>query len=167
MSPRRAAGLRAAPPAPLEKWLPYRFALIAGRLGAFVTPMFRKRYDLPLQAVRTLAVIARYQPLSAAELGRHTSADAFKVARAIDLLLRRKLIRRDADPADRRRARLELTAKGQGIYLDYEKFARRVEHLWLSELSKAELEVLYTVLDKVDSKVATLDSRDAWKAFVD
>lgn len=152
---------------PLEKWLPYRFSLIAGRLGAFATPLFRDRYDLPLAAGRTLAVISRYQPLSASELGLYTSYDAFKVARAIDMLLRRKLIRRDADPEDRRRARLQLTPKGEEVYRDYEKFARRVEHLWLSELSDAELKVLYAVLDKVDSKVATLTAPDAWKAFVD
>ena len=156
-----------APSAPLEKWLPYRFGLISGRLAAFAAPMFRDRHDLPLAAGRTLAVIARYQPLSAAELGRYTSSDAFKVARAIDLLIRRGLIRRDADPEDRRRARLQLTAKGRVIYRDYEKFARRVEHLWLSELSDTELKVLFTVLDKVDDKVATLGAPDAWKTFVD
>jgi DNA-binding MarR family transcriptional regulator len=155
-----------ATPEPLEKWLPYRFALISGRLGAFATPLFRDRYDLPLAAGRTLAVIARYQPLSASELGGHTSYDAFKVARSIDMLLKRKLIRRDADPEDRRRARVELTAKGDAIYRDYEKFARRVEQLWLSELSDAELKVLYTVLDKIDGKVAELAAPDAWKAFV-
>ena len=156
-----------ATPEPLEKWLPYRFALISGRLGVFAAPLFRERYDLPQAVGRTLAVIARYQPLSASELASHTSYDAFKVARSIDMLLRRKLIRRDADPEDRRRARVQLTAKGESIYRDYEKFARRVEHLWLSELSDAELKALYTALDKIDSVVATLTGPEAWKAFVD
>src|SRR6201999_1463924 len=140
---------------PLEKWLPYRLGLIAMRVGAFSAPMFRAKHDLPVLAGRTLAVIARYQPLSAAELAQHTSSDAFKAARAIDLLLRRGLVQRDADPADRRRAKLQLTPQGQSVYRDYEKFTRRVEHLWLSELSEDELEVLYAVLDKIDRKVAT------------
>ena len=91
-----------ATPEPLEKWLPYRFALISARLGVFAAPLFRDRYDLPQAVGRTLAVIARYQPLSASELASHTSYDAFKVARSIDMLLRRTLIRRDAAPKDRR-----------------------------------------------------------------
>ena len=62
---------------------------------------------------------------------------------------------------------MQLTAKGESIYRDYEKFARRVEHLWLSELSDTELKALYTALDKIDSVVATLAGPEAWKAFVD
>lgn len=153
--------------APLEKWLPYRFGLISARIGAFAAPMFKTRYDLPQAAGRMLAVIARYQPLSATELAQHTSADAFKTARTLDLLLKRGLIRREVDSTDRRKARLQLSPKGRSVYRDYEKFARRVEHLWLSVLSETELEVLYTVLDKVDSKVATLGGPNAWQAFVD
>lgn len=153
--------------APLEKWLPYRFGLIAGRIGTFVAPMFKVKYDLPLAAGRTLAVISRYQPLSAAELARHTSYDPFKTARAIDLLIGRGLIHRGADPRDRRKAKLQLTSKGRRIFREYAQFARRVEQLWLAEITKSELRALYSVLDKVDRKVATLSARNAWKAFVD
>ena len=63
--------------------------------------------DLPMPAWRSLAVIARFGPLSAGELGARTSSDPFRVVRAIDLLVKRGMITRTPDPADRRRARLD------------------------------------------------------------
>ena len=82
---------------PLEHWIGYRFSLISARLGNFVAQMYASRHDLTMPAWRSLAVIARYQPLTAKQLAMLTSSDAFKVARAIELLVRRGLIRRDVD----------------------------------------------------------------------
>ena len=88
----------------------------------FIAPMYASRHDLTMPAWRSLAVIARYQPLTAKQLATLTSSDAFKVARAIELLVRRGLIRRDVDKVDRRRASLRLTADGRKVYNDIEKF---------------------------------------------
>src|SRR6185295_9436808 len=112
---------------PLEHWIGYRFSRIAARLGNYVAQMYVSRYDLTIPAWRSLAVIARYQPLTATQLGALTSSDPSKVARAIELLVRRGLIRRDVDKDDRRRASLGLTAEGRKIYKDIEKFSVRVE----------------------------------------
>ena len=112
---------------PLENWVGYRFGLVATRLGNFVAPMYASRHNLSQPAWRCLAVIARYQPLTAKQLASLTSSDAFKIARAIDLLVKRGLIRRDADKTDRRRASLSLTADGRKIYKDIDRFMVRVE----------------------------------------
>src|ERR1700742_4792007 len=109
-------------PLPLENWIGYRFSLISARLGSFVSPMYASRHDLTMPAWRSLAVIARHQPLTASPLAKRTSLAAFKVARAIELLVRRGLIRRDVDKNDRRRASLRLTANGRKIYKDIERF---------------------------------------------
>ena len=77
---------------PLENWTGYRFGLIASRLGSFISPMYEDRYELTMPAWRSLAVIARHQPLTATQLATLTSSDAFKVARSIELLVRRGLI---------------------------------------------------------------------------
>src|SRR6185437_7706403 len=108
---------------PLEHWIGYRFSLISARLGNYVAQMYASRHDLTVPAWRSLAVIARYQPLTAKQLGTLTSSDAFKVARAIELLVRRGLIHRDVDKMDRRRANLRLSAEGRKVYKEIEKFA--------------------------------------------
>src|SRR5690348_5072431 len=97
---------------PLEHWIGYRFSQISARLGNYVAQLYASRHDLTMPAWCSLAEIARYQPLTAKQLAMLMSSDAFKVARAIELLVRRDLIRRDVDKADRRRASLRLTAQG-------------------------------------------------------
>src|SRR5580698_3983255 len=140
---------------PLENWVGYRFGLIAARLGNFIAPMYASRHDLTIPAWRSLAVIARYQPLTAKQLATLTSSDAFKVARAIELLVRRGLIRRDVDKTDRRRASLRLTAAGRKIYRDIEKLVMRVETELSEILSQSELKIFRNCLDKVESRLET------------
>jgi DNA-binding MarR family transcriptional regulator len=151
---------------PLENWIGYRFSLISARLGEFVARMYKSRYDLTLPAWRSLAVIARYQPLTAKQLGTLTSSDAFKVARAIELLVRRGLIHRDVDKADRRRANLRLTADGRKIYKDIEIFAVRVEAELKATLSANEREILGQVLDKLDHQLETRIRTKDWEEFL-
>lgn len=152
---------------PLENWIGYRFSIISVRLGEFIAQMYASRYDLSIPAWRSLAVIVRYQPLTAKQLGMLTSSDAFKVARAIELLVRRGLIHRDVDKADRRRANLTLTTEGRKIYNDIEKLVMKVESRLTATLSKAERQTLGKVLDKLDHQLETQIRTADWKDFLD
>jgi DNA-binding MarR family transcriptional regulator len=138
---------------PLENWIGYRFSLISARLGEFVAGMYMSRHDLTVPAWRSLAVIARYQPLTAKQLASRTSSDAFRVARAIDLLVRRGLIHRDVDKNDRRRANLRLSADGRKVYKDIEKFVVRVERELVAALNPSEAAMLRQSLDKLDRQL--------------
>ena len=138
---------------PLENWIGYSFGLVATRLGNFVAPMYASRHDPTQPAWRSLAVIARYQPLTAKQLATLTSSDAFKIARAIELLVRRGLIDRDVDKIDRRRASLSLTAEGRKVYKDIEKFMVRVERELTAALDADELSTLRQSLDKLDRQL--------------
>jgi DNA-binding MarR family transcriptional regulator len=151
---------------PLEDWIGYRFSVISVRLGEFVAQMYASRHDLSMPAWRSLAVIARYQPLTAKQLGTLTSSDAFKVARAIELLVRRGLIHRDVDKADRRRANLRLTADGRRIYKDIEKFVVKIESQLTATLSEDERRTLKQVLDKLDRQLETEIRASDWKRFL-
>jgi DNA-binding MarR family transcriptional regulator len=151
---------------PLEHWIGYRFSLIAARLGNYVARMYISRHDLTMPAWRSLAVIARYQPLTATQLANLTSSDAFKVARAIELLVRRGLIRRDIDKKDRRRASLNLTTEGRRIYKDIEKFSVRVERELVAALEERELAMLLQCLDKLDRQLESRISAKDWEIFL-
>lgn len=152
---------------PLEHWIGYRFSLISARLGNYVAQMYESRHDLTMPAWRSLAVIARYQPLTAKQLGTLTSSDAFKVARAIELLVRRGLIRRDVDEKDRRRARLSLTAEGRKIYRDIESFTIRVERELTVGLDQHERAMLRQTLDKLDRQLESRVRIHAWEKFLE
>jgi DNA-binding MarR family transcriptional regulator len=150
---------------PLEHWIGYRFSLISARLGNFIAQMYASRHDLTMPAWRSLAVIARHQPLTATQLGKLTSSDPYKVTRAIELLVRRGLIRRDNDRADRRRASLRLTAQGRKVYQDIEKFVVRVERELTSAFNARELSALRQSLDTLDRQLEHVRSRD-WEKFL-
>jgi DNA-binding MarR family transcriptional regulator len=154
------------PAIPLEHWIGYRFSLIAARLGNYVAQMYESKHDLTMPAWRSLAVIARYQPLTAKQLATLTSSDAFKVARAIELLVRRGLIRRDVDKEDRRRASLSLTAEGRKIYKDIEKFTIRVERELTAGLDQRELAMLRQALDKLDRQLESSIRARSWEQFI-
>lgn len=151
---------------PLEQWIGYRFGLVAARLGNYVAQMYSSRHDLTIPAWRSLAVIARYQPLTAKQLATLTSSDAFKVARAIELLVRRGLIRRDVDREDRRRASLNLTAEGRKVYRDIEKFTVRVERELIAGLDESELTILRRSLDKLDRQLESRIRAKEWETFL-
>jgi DNA-binding MarR family transcriptional regulator len=154
------------PPIPLENWIGYRFSLISARLGEFVARMYASRHDLTVPAWRSLAVIARYEPLTAKQLGTLTSSDAFKVARAIELLVRRKLIHRDVDQTDRRRANLRLTKDGRKVYKDIEKFVIRVENELTAALGAGEMTTLRQSLDKLDRQLESRIRAHDWEKFL-
>ena len=151
---------------PLEQWIGYRFGLVAARLVNYVAQMYASRHDLTIPAWRSLAVIARYQPLTAKRLATLTSSDAFKVARAIELLVRRGLIRRDVDKEDRRRASLSLTAEGRKVYKDIEKFTVRVERELIAGLDESERTTLRRSLDKLDHQLESRIRANDWEKFL-
>ena len=128
--------------------------------------MYASRHDLTTPAWRSLAVIARYQPLTAKQLAMLTSSDAFKVTRAIELLVRRGLIRRDVDKNDRRRASLRLTAEGRKIYKDIEKFAVRVENALSAALDANELAAFRRCLDKLEQQLENRIRVHKWEKFL-
>lgn len=152
---------------PLEDWTGYRFGLIATRLGSFIAGMYEERHELTMPAWRSLAVIARYQPLTATQLAKLTSSDAFRVARAIELLVRRGLIHRDVDKADRRRASLRLTTDGRKVYKDIEKFVVRVERELTATLDAQELATMRRSLDKLDRQLEDRIKACGWEAFLE
>ncbi len=141
---------------PLENWISYRFGLVASRVGAVMSSKYVAQHDLTMPAWRSLAVIARYGPLSAGELGAKTSVDPYRVVRSIDLLVKKGLITREIDPADRRRASLQLTARGRAVYDQIEQGAMTNELFLRAGLTSQEMRGLESILARIDAQVAAL-----------
>ncbi len=144
---------------PLESWISYRFGLVATRMGKVMAERYVARHDIPMAAWRSLAVIARFGPMSAGDLGSRTSSDPFRVVRAIDLLVQRGLITREPDPSDRRRARLEVTTEGRALYREIEKGAIANETFLRSALSQEDMEALERILSIIEGQVSALGEK--------
>jgi MarR family transcriptional regulator, lower aerobic nicotinate degradation pathway regulator len=87
------------------------------------------------------------QNVLAAALG----IDASDMVRLMDELLAKELVARDRDPADRRRYRIGLTAKGRRAVATARKVIAEVEQVTLQPLSAAERATLRALAAKVHS----------------
>ncbi len=152
-------------PLPLDRWLSYRFGMVTSRIGRLVATLVRERHGLKLWEWRALAVIARFEPLSAKELSARSSTDPILVARAISALTGKGLASRDADPADRRRAVLRLTDAGRAMHDDVARAAMRIERVLAEPLTSDERAVLARALDKIDHQVAERLQGRRWQDF--
>lgn len=148
---------------PIEQWISYRFGLILSRVGQFTADMYRSMYKLSQPGWRSLAVIARYEPLSAGELAGRTSSDPFKVGRALEALTEQGLIVRDADPSDRRKARLRLTKKGWLVYRDVEQLSQRLERYLKEALDPEDVRRLEEIMRILDARVVELINDFTWQ----
>jgi DNA-binding MarR family transcriptional regulator len=144
----------------------YRFAIIASRQARSLAAMHAGELGLSVNGWKLLSVIQHFGPLSASEASAHTSLDATKVTRGIDMLAARRLVLRRRDRADRRRAVLSLSAKGRRVHAQIERVSRALEQELLRVLSPAERRMLDRTLDKLERRSAQIfASRDAWRGI--
>jgi len=138
---------------PLDCWVGYRFGLIATRIGVIAAKQYMSRHKLTTSLWRALAVVARFEPLSASALSEHSRLDPPKVSRAIDGLVERKLLLRRTDKSDERRAVLTLTARGHVIHDDIAAFVTQFETGLLTTLTSTERKALWSALSKIDKQL--------------
>ncbi len=140
--------------------------MISARIARFLSPMWESRFGISVDTWRILAVVGRYGPLSAKDVAVRTSNDAFHVSRAIDRLVRRRFIRRNVDPNDRRRAQIEINATGRAVQRASERVLARLEGELLAGVRGTEREVLRGALATLDERaVALMASGLTWKDF--
>ena len=112
----------------LENFLPYRLSILAQLVSESLHALYADRFGLTVTQWRVMAALGRFAPLTASEVGQRIVMDKVAVSRAVTALLRRGLVERVVDRADRRRASLRLSARGKALHarivpiaLDYEK----------------------------------------------
>ena len=153
---------------PLEERLSYRCSMIATRIARFLAPMWETRHGLTVDTWRAMAIIARYGPMSVKEVATRTSTDTFHVSRAVDRLVRKRLVRRNVDSRDRRRVRLELSSPGQRVHREIEDVLSRVEQELLAGVGARDRRVVTRALATLDERLATLSSGGlTWRDFAE
>ena len=65
---------------------------------------------------RVMAALGRFAPLTASDVGQRIVMDKVAVSRAVAGLMKRGLVERATDRADRRRASLRLSARGRAMH---------------------------------------------------
>lgn len=98
---------------------------------------------------RVLAALREFGPASQAELGRRCRMDRSDVVTAVTELEKEGFVERGADPADRRRNTVAITAAGTRQLRRLDRALDQVQQELLAPLSASERQTLVALLGKV------------------
>jgi DNA-binding MarR family transcriptional regulator len=140
----------------LEDRLSYRCLYIATRITRHLAPTWQAEYGLSVTNWRVMAVIGRFEPISAKEVAARTSTEAFFVTRAIDRLVEQGYAERGVDPDDRRKLSLSLTKLGHTVHREIEAMINDVEAELLAGLDSQQKKQILEALSVLQSRVQEL-----------
>jgi DNA-binding MarR family transcriptional regulator len=106
-----------------------------------------------------LVAVSEVPGTSLAELGERLHCDPPTASRVVSALRRRRLLRRDVDPADRRRSRLVLTAAGERLAGELAPVAREIRRAVVAGMAEPEVEMLREGLRRVISNLDRLGAQ--------
>jgi DNA-binding MarR family transcriptional regulator len=141
-------------PLELEKFLPYRLSVLSNTVSQAIANEYQSRYDLSVTEWRVMAVLARFEGLSAREVAERTAMDKVAVSRALARLVEAGRVSRDTHDSDRRRSVLALTDAGWAIHDEVAPMARTHERQVLARLDAEERLWLERILNKLDGRVS-------------
>lgn len=133
----------------LERFLPYRLSVLSNTVSQAIAEMYERRFALSITEWRVMAVLGRYDGLSAREVAARTAMDKVAVSRALARLIAAGRVRRQTAAHDRRQSVLQLSPKGWKVYDQIAPLALQHEQRLLAHLAPAEQRSLGDILDKL------------------
>ncbi len=136
-------------PLQLENFLPYRLSILSNTVSQAIAGDYQQRFDLSVTEWRVMAVLARFDRLSAREVAGRTAMDKVAVSRALARLVAAGRVDRTIHSDDKRRSVLRLSATGWLIHDEVAPMARARERELLARLDTDERAWLERILDKL------------------
>lgn len=141
----------------LQNFLPYRCVTLAERISTTLSRIYAEQFGVSVAEWRILTVLAENERLNARDVGLIIKMDKVKVSRAVASLMDRKLLLRTPSREDGRASDLRLSASGKRLYRQIVPRALEWEKSLVEPLSTEEQKTLFRLLDKLDTRVATLE----------
>jgi DNA-binding MarR family transcriptional regulator len=136
----------------LEHFLPYRLSILSNTVSQGIADDYQRLYDLSMTEWRVMAVLARFEGLSAREVADRTAMDKVAVSRALARLVEAGRVSRHMADNDKRRSVLDLTEAGWAIHDVVAPMARAREQALLDKLSEEERTWLVRILDRLQDR---------------
>lgn len=143
-------------PLELEKFLPYQLSVLSNTVSQAIAREYADRFQLSITQWRVVAVLGRYDGLSAREVAERTAMDKVAVSRAVAELMKDGRARRATADHDKRQSVLSLTAKGKKVYAEVAPLALEHERRLLAHLDADEQRWLGQIIDKLLKAERTL-----------
>jgi DNA-binding MarR family transcriptional regulator len=133
----------------LSQFLPYALNQAAEATSVGFQTHYRQRYGMLRTEWRVLFHLGRYGPMTAKELCDRASLHKTKVSRAVHALEQKRFITRTPQERDRRNETLALTRRGQEVFADLYKAARKYDADLSSHFTAQEREILDRCLARI------------------
>ena len=141
----------------LEKFLPYRLAILSHTVSTTIAHVYDKRFGLSIPEWRVIAILGRFPGLSAVEVAERTLMDKVAVSRAVTKLIKNGRIDREFADADRRRSILNLSEEGRRVHDEVAPLALQFERELLAGLDDDERDKLSSIMDRLMARARALD----------
>lgn len=138
-----------AQPATVDDLLNYRLSRLLSSSGALVTRICEGRYGITRREWRLICILADHGAMSPSQLAERSHLERPRVSRHVSDLVGKKLFARVIDPDDRRRAWVDITARGRTLHAEFFPESVRLNNLVLSTLSALERAAFDKALTKL------------------
>jgi len=135
----------------LENFLPYRLSVLAQVVSESLHDLYAGPFELTVTQWRVMAALGRFAPLTASDVGQRIVMDKVAVSRAVAGLMKRGLVERATDRQDRRRASLELSARGRAMHARIVPIALEYEQRLYAALTAEERTLFDRLADRLFS----------------
>ena len=102
----------ALPKFDMERYLPYRFTVLAAQLSAELATQYKKDYGISMPEWRVLLNVGYSASPSIRDIEKRVNLEKSKVSRAAAKLVAKGFITKETDATDRRLLKLALTDQG-------------------------------------------------------
>ena len=140
----------------LENFLPYRLSVLAQLVSESLHDLYAGPFELTVTQWRVMAALGRFAPLTASDVGQRIVMDKVAVSRAVSGLMKRGLVERATDRADRRRASLRLSTRGKAVHAKIVPLALDYEAKLYKVLSNEEREAFNSLADRLFARAESL-----------
>lgn len=144
----------------LERYLPYRLAILSNRISGMIAETYKDKFALSVTEWRIMAVLGEYPGASADEVSVKIQIEKSIVSRSLQKLLKRHLVKREVDRADRRRQNLTLTKTGKDVYRQIIPVSYDYEDQLLKCFDKQERELFDELIDRLYAHAGTINLED-------
>lgn len=157
----KAVPKRGAAPRTLElqRFMPYRLAVLAEEVSRSLAQLYADRFDLTRQEWRVLAGLADMGEIPATDVAEYATLDKMSVSRAVASLEEKGHLTREEDPGDRRNKILRMTPSGAALYAKIAPLALAREEYLLEPLSPADRAAFERIMSTLLARARNLQRR--------
>lgn len=138
----------------LEDFLPYQLSYLTNLVSQDLAKLYTQQFGIVHTEWRVMAVLGISSGVSAAHVAEKTAMDKVAVSRAINNMIKDKLVTRKFADDDKRRSELTLSADGKKMYQKIVPLVQKYEKDLLAQLDNQEKEALNAILAKLTGYVS-------------